>query len=65
MQNGAESEAKPHMCFVNVELSIWWVPDFKEPRIKPEAREQNILPWCSSFYHPVLVRISKTRCYNK
>ena len=60
-----ERKAKPHVRFVNVELSICWVPDFKEPRIKPEAGEQNTLPWCPSFYHPVLVRVSKTICYNK
>ena len=60
-----ERKAKAHMRFVNVEHSICWVPDFKEPRIEPEAGEWNILPWCSSFYHPALVRISKTRRYNK
>jgi len=60
-----ERKAKPHMRFVNVELSILGVPDFKEPRIKPETGEQNILPWCPTFYHPVLVRASKTRCCNK
>lgn len=48
------------MRFVNVEHSICWCQILRT-RIEPEAGERNILPWCSSFYHPALVRISKTK----
>lgn len=56
---------KPHMRFVNVEHSICWVPDFKEPRIEPECRRAEHLAMVFILYHPALVRISKTRRYNK